>query len=248
MTARAILAAAVFIATVGVAFGQMTTADGVAALARGDHKRAVEILKPIAEDWQLDDTAAQFFMAGLYETGRGVPADPMRACALYQRASSKHGHPFGQAAFPLFATLSSRGGREFDHECQFLANVGFGHGFEPVAFNLGPGHLVEWTLTAATVTYEGRTKRHELGVEIPGARFLPLRHTELRTGPMRSDTRHFIEMSCGCRGPSWASGNCDGTCLRSSVTRSSPSTSETRSLPSPGMRRHRATPSMCAST
>jgi hypothetical protein len=194
MWPRVILAAAMIIATVRGASGQMGTADGVAALARGDYRRAVEILRPIAEDWRSDDTAAQFFMAGLYETGRGVSADPLRACALYQRASSKHDHPFGQEAFHLFAALTSRGGTEFDHECQLLANLGFDHGFEPVTFNLGPAHSVEWTLTAATVTYQGRTKRQEMGIEVPGARFLPLQHTELATGPTRALTRHFIDV------------------------------------------------------
>ena len=158
MWPRLFLTAAIITTIVGGVSAQTGTADGVVALARGDYQRAVEILRPIAEDWRSDDTAAQFFMAGLYETGRGVPADPLRACALYQRASSKHDHPFGQEALHLFIASSSRGGREFDQECQLLANIGFDHGFEPVTFDLGPGHSVEWTLTAATVTYQGRTQ------------------------------------------------------------------------------------------
>ena len=194
MWPRLFLTAAIITTIVGGVSAQTGTADGVVALARGDYQRAVEILRPIAEDWRSDDTAAQFFMAGLYETGRGVPADPLRACALYQRASSKHDHPFGQEALHLFIASSSRGGREFDRECQLLANIGFDHGFEPVTFDLGPGHSIEWTLTAATVTYQGQTKREEMGIEVPGARFLPLQHTELATGPTRSLTRHFIEV------------------------------------------------------
>ena len=116
---------------------QTATADGVVALARGDYQRAVEILKPIAEDWQTDDTAAQFFMAGLYEAGRGVPLDPLRACALYMRASSNDDSPFGRKAFALIrAKIASDG--EFNEECQLLATVGFDHGFEPVTFHSGP--------------------------------------------------------------------------------------------------------------
>jgi hypothetical protein len=172
---------------------QNGTADGVAALARGDYQRAVEILKPIAEDWRSDDTAAQFFMAGLYEHGKGVAADPLRACALYARAASKYDTPFGRQANPIFATLIGRG-QEFNDECQLLANIGFDTGFEPATFDLGPGHSVEWTLSAATVTYEGRTKRTAMPLAGPGARFLPLQHTELSTGPTRSLTRHFIEV------------------------------------------------------
>jgi hypothetical protein len=170
--------------------GQTTTADGVAALARGDYQRAAEILKPIAEE--TDDPAAQFFMAGLYEAGRGVPADPLRACALYVRAASKTDHPFGQEAFGLYAASTVRG-REFERQCQHLNAIGFDHGFEPVTFHLGPGHSIEWTLTAATVTYDGRTRREEMGFGQWGVRYLPLRHTELATGPAPSLARHFIE-------------------------------------------------------
>lgn len=187
------LTAGIVACTAGSVFGQTGTADGVAALARGDYQRAVEILKPIAEDSWSDDIAAQFFMAGLYETSRGVPADPLRACALYMRASNKYDSPFGREAALLFGKAIGRG-LEFNQECQFLANLGFDHGFEPVTFHLGPGHSVEWTLTAATVTFNGQTKRQEMGMfAVRGARFLPLQHTELATGPTRSLTRHFIE-------------------------------------------------------
>jgi hypothetical protein len=184
---------AIILAGVRAVSGQTSTADGVTALARGDYQRAVEILKPLAENWQSDDTAAQFFMAGLYETGRGVPADPLRACALYVRAASKYESPFGRQASALFQASLARG-LAFNQECQLLANVGFDNGFEPATFHLGPGHFVEWTLVAATVTYEGKATRQEMPFGLPGARFLPLQYRELATGPTRSLTRHFVEM------------------------------------------------------
>ena len=193
MWARLVLAAVIFTAPVDAASAQTETADGIAALARGDYQRAVDILKPIAEDWRSTDTAAQFFMAGLYETGRGVPIDPLRACALYMRAAIKHDDLFGWQASTLFGISIGRG-QEFNDECQLLANVGFDNGFEPVIFDLGPGHLVQWTLAAATVTFEGQSKRTQMGTSSPGSRFLPLRYTELATGPTRSSRRHFIEM------------------------------------------------------
>jgi TPR repeat protein len=87
MWSRLFLTAAIITAAVRGVSGQTGTADGVVALARGDYRRAVEILRPIAEDWRSDDTAAQFFMAGLYETGRGVPADRLRVRALPARLS-----------------------------------------------------------------------------------------------------------------------------------------------------------------
>jgi hypothetical protein len=169
--------------------GQAGTADGVAALARGDYQRAVEILRPIAEDWRSNDAAAQFFLAGLYDAGHGMPADSLRACALYLRAASNHDDPFGRQAMTLLRPRN----REFDHECHLLANIGFDHGFEPVTFDLGPGHSVEWTLRAVTVTFEGHSKREPIELAQSTARFLPLQHTELATGPTRAVTRHFIE-------------------------------------------------------
>jgi hypothetical protein len=194
MRARFLVTVTIIAAVVCGISAQTTTAtaDGVAALARGDYPRAVEILKPIAEDWRSQDTAAQFFMGGMYETGHGVPADPLRACALYERAASNFDQPFGKAASAPFAAAMSRG-QEFSEECQTLAVVGLNNGFEPVTFHLGPGHSIEWTLAAATVTYDGRTNRTPTILKQPGARFLPLKYTELSTGPTRSLERHFIE-------------------------------------------------------
>ena len=192
MLARAFLAAFVICVTSPGVAGQAGTADGVAALARGDYQRAVEILEPIAEDWRSDDPAAQFFMAGLYETGRGVPVDPLRACALYWRAGSNFENPYGRRAAELLPAFLARS-QEFDQLCQRLGATGLDNGFEPVTFQLGPGHSVEWTLPAAIVTLRERTRRHDMLLAQPGGRFLPLRHTELDTGPARALPRHFVE-------------------------------------------------------
>lgn len=94
---RVMVLGAILIAGATVVRGQ-TTADGVAALARGDYARAAEILRPIAESWRQSDTAAQYFMATLYDSGQGVSADPLRACALYLRASANRENPFGAEA------------------------------------------------------------------------------------------------------------------------------------------------------
>ncbi len=71
---------------------------------------------------------------------------------------------------PLFRALTSGGGLQFDHECQRLANVGFDTVFEPVTFDLGPGHFVEWTSSNASITYDGRTKSHPIDLAQAGAR------------------------------------------------------------------------------
>src|SRR5262245_43065278 len=155
--------------------GQTSTADGVVALARGDYQRAAEILKPIAENLRKEDVAAEFFMAGLYEAGRGVPQDSLRACALYTRAADDSDTVFGRQASSLLDDFLGRG-REFNDECQLLAGIGWDHGFEPATFALGPGHFVDWTLTAATVTHGGRTKRTAIDFDpTVGMQFLPLR-------------------------------------------------------------------------
>jgi hypothetical protein len=195
MRARFVITAALVAAAVCDASGQGQgrTADGVVALARGDYQRAVEILKPIADDPWTEDTVAAFFMAGLYDTGRGVPPDALRACALYMRAGGNFEPPFEWQASYLFSATLARG-QDFNEECQRLANVGFDSGFEPATFDLGPRHAVEWTLAAATVTYEDRRKRHPMPFAQRGDRILPLQHTELATGPKRALTRHFVEM------------------------------------------------------
>ena len=93
----------------------------------------------------------------------------------------------------MFAAFSRRG-LQFDRECQLLANIGFDHGFEPVTFDFGPRHSIEWTLFAATVTVDGQTRREEMGYAQPGSRFLPLRHTELTTGLPGAPVRHFVDV------------------------------------------------------
>jgi ribosomal protein L18E len=181
-------------AAISAGSAQTGTADGVAALLRGDYQRAIEILKPIAEDWRSRDTVAQFFMAGLYESGNGVPVDPLRACALYARAASNSENPFALEATHLFGASISRG-QEFNDECFALASIGFDSGFEPVTIDLAPGHFVEWKLSAATVTYDGHTKRVQMPLaQAPGERFFPVRYTRLDTGPTRTLSRHFIEV------------------------------------------------------
>ena len=90
--------------------------------------------------------------------------------------------------------MSLSRGAEFNEECQALAIIGFDNGFEPITVDLAPGHFLEWKLLAATVTYDGHTKREQMPLFAQrGARFLPLQHTELATGPTRTLSRHFIE-------------------------------------------------------
>jgi len=187
--------AAVLVMTGGrVVSAQTSTADGVAALARGDYQRAAEILKPAAESNRVNDTAAQFFMATMYENGQGVALDPLRACALYQRAAANSDNPLGMEALQLLrpSLLSHDAG--WIEDCQILTEVGFNHGFEPVTFTLGPRHSTAWDIKGATVTYGEQSKRFPMRLATRGSVFLPLQLTELATGPARSTIRHFVEV------------------------------------------------------
>ena len=167
------------------------TADGLIALARGDYDAAAAILKPIAESETSSDVAAQFLMATLYEAGRGVPMDRLRACALYNRAAINPESLFGEQAMRLMRTLWRAHDNEWFAKCQALANAGFDHRLEPVTFDLAPGHAVEFDIAGATVTFQGRASRFPWRAP-RGAAYLPLKHTALR--PADSPTRHFIEV------------------------------------------------------
>jgi hypothetical protein len=193
MRTQIVGATLLFFFVASMARAQPGTAEGVDAFLRGDYQRAADILKPIAEQSPDTDHIAEFFMAALYDSGRGVSADPMRACAFYLRASDDRG-PFGMQAMALVNSRRGLLGREGFDECSWRARVGFDHGFEPVTFALGPGHWIAWDLKGATTTYDGKEKRVPLPLAKNRAIILPLRYTELAVGPTRSTRRHFIEI------------------------------------------------------
>jgi len=172
--------------------GQSRTSDGVSAILRGDDGQAAALLQPIAEDWQQRDPAAAFFMATLYDAGRGVPLDPMRACALYMQASLDDASVYAPTARLLWRRLWTAHGNDWFQECQLVANVGINHHFQPQTFALGAGHSVEWTVAAATVTYDGRAKREPLGMfHARGTIFLPVQHVELPAAASPTPLHYF---------------------------------------------------------
>ena len=171
-----------------VPYGALSFAlDGLLAIARGDYDEAARLLRISAESDVSTDRAAQFLMATLYENGHGVARDPLRACALYDRASLALEAPFGAEALRLMMSLSRVNGNEWFAECQALATLGLEHGFLPVTFELGPGHSITWTITGAVITYQGRSTSFPWRVAQRGATVLPLRHTMIAS-------RDFIEM------------------------------------------------------
>jgi hypothetical protein len=199
--------AAAWLAFATSASAQTDTADGAAALARGDYLQAAAILQPIAEDWRRTDPVARFFMATLYETGRGVPLDLVRACALYQGAAADLDAPLGAQAMRQLRALVLSHDADWNEDCQLLAQIGFDHGFEPVTFTLGAGHEVAWDLKGATITNGATVKRFPMRLASMGSVFLPLRQTDLPPGPPQASARHFVEIFLwrpSSDGRSWA--------------------------------------------
>jgi len=168
------------------------TAEGIDAFFRGDYGRAAEILTEAAEAPGRPDETAAFLLATMYEDGRGVPADPVRACAYYLRSGGSG--PFSGTAIALAWRVRETLTPQQTEDCSFFAGVGFYGAFEPVTFILEPGHWISLDVRRATITYDGKQKATDLNVAARGVRFLPVRHTELATGPQRTDRRHFIEI------------------------------------------------------
>jgi hypothetical protein len=194
MRQRVFLVASLLMIAASLPRAQTSTAAGVDAFIRGDYQRAADILKPIVEQSTQPDHVAEFFMAALYETGRGVPVDAIRACALYTRVSFDHSSPFGTQAAAFVPLLLRSLGTDASEDCNLLFRVGFVRRFEPVTFTLDPGYWIAWDLKGATITYEGKEKRRPMPFAMNGAVFFPVQHTELEVGRSRLTRRHFIEV------------------------------------------------------
>lgn len=171
-----------------------TTADGIDAFLRGDYARAAAILKPLAETpWQPDHRAA-FFMAVLYENGLGVPLDPLRACALFIRASIPHDTPLVTAATEFVRGRHRTLDRDTFETCNWRASVGFDDRFEPVTFMLDQEHWIAFDVKGTTIAYRGVEKRIDVPLVLGPVRFVSIRHAELAAGATFSMRRHFVDI------------------------------------------------------
>lgn len=88
---------------------QDTRDDGIKALLRGDNAEAVRILRPLAEDTRPGDHTAQFLMALLYDSGKAVWPNSIRACAL-SAAAAATGGPFSEQATQLARAIREQSG------------------------------------------------------------------------------------------------------------------------------------------
>ena len=239
MTSLRVCLAAACIAAATAAQAQTATADGVAALAHGDIQRAVEILRPLADDWRHPDPDAAFFLATLYDSGQGLPLDPARACALYEWAAGDMNGVFSQPALTLARkTMLSRDTAQRD-DCQVMAQVGLDHHFEPATFVLGPRHTIEWTLAGATITYGNDVRPFQVRLAPRGALFLPLVQTNVPTADPGSPPLHFVQLAFW--GPtdntwslSWFLYEVSGAELNLAATESALVRTTSRERPDPG--------------
>jgi hypothetical protein len=167
--------------------GQTTADDGIRALVRGDYQLAVRILRPVAEDATAPDPVAQFFMAVLYQSGRGVAPDSLRACGLFAGAA-KTASPFMQQASELANAMRDQMGLG----AQFCGSPGPWTNPVPASFTLGPNHQVDITGSSITVRYHGAERRVTTPGG-PGLVYLAPRYTSLQISRPVAAQRYFIE-------------------------------------------------------
>jgi hypothetical protein len=203
------LAPAIALATILVlpfdAQGQSAgTDEGVAAFVQGDYARAIEILKPAAERWQMPyDNTAALFMALIYDNGLGVAADPVKACALTLRTlTSPQGSPLALtvAVQAMSDDFGARLGPDQMARCRLLADIGIDRPLQRSTFTLAPGHWItiefpdERREAVAQIEYAGKASEHVLSMvpTLSGVRYL-FAATELTSLRPRPERRQFLE-------------------------------------------------------
>jgi len=190
---RAITLAALLRPSVARAQTQTTTADGVRAFLRGDYQTAAAILKPLAEQAPRPDPIAQFFVASLYDSGRGVDRNPMRACGLYLSAASA-ASPLQQQALDLAeakrASMVSVAVRE--RFCAPATTHPWSEA-QPASFSLGSGHSVRMDAVSTTIVFEGVEHRTATSRSGPGIVYLPIQYTPIDISRPVATRRHFMQ-------------------------------------------------------
>ena len=129
------------------AAAQSTTEDGIRAMVRGDYQAAARILRPLADDTDRPDPVAAFFLALLYDTGRGIRGNQERACGLFLR-SAVSAHPFTEQSAAIAAAMRHQLGAAASRSC--VADERW-QGGPPQSFILGPSHRIVFADTSITV-------------------------------------------------------------------------------------------------
>ena len=174
--------------------GQEPASPGVAAYLAGDYDTAARLLTPLAERGTNPDPVAQFLLATLYDSGRGVPRNQLRACGLYMAASTVSS-PIAMQAGEIAAVLKEPffGARGPMATCASANTTPWGEP-QPALIALGPGHWLRVDANGIVVGYNGgERKRTNAMFGGPGMRFLPIRYTPLDVVTPSPGRRHFVE-------------------------------------------------------
>jgi hypothetical protein len=169
------------------AAAQSTTEDGIRAMLRGEYQAAARILRPLAGAAQ-PDPVAQFFLAMLYETGRGVGFDSLRACGLFLSAS-KHAHPFTDQSAAIAAFMREQLGAGASEFC--VADERW-QGGPPQSFVLGTDHRIVFADTSISLTHGDTEWRTPLRLGV-GAEYLPIQYIALDVTRPSVSRRHFFQ-------------------------------------------------------
>ena len=119
------------------------------------------------------------------------------ACAMYARGIRPGSSPVGDwQAGVLNGSYLDRMPQTRFQECLLAGGtLGLHHGFEPVTITVEPRYWVSIDLLGVTVADHGNEKRFEQVWAGPGAVFLPVRYTQLLSGPLRNQRRNCIEIA-----------------------------------------------------
>jgi len=93
MKLKRAIAAIVLVSAFAAPVAAGTFEDAVDAHARGDHAKALRLIRPLAND---GDATAQFNLGLMYMTGQGVQQD-YSAAALWFRKAAEQGYAFAQS-------------------------------------------------------------------------------------------------------------------------------------------------------
>ena len=174
------------------AAAQTSTADGVHAFLRGDYETAAAILRGHAEHAPQPDPIAQFFLATLYDSGRGVTRNQQRACGLYLSAGSTANPLMPQALDIADAIREPWSTAARDLMCAPATTHPWSEA-QPASFSLGPRHSVRIDASGTTIAFEGVERRTMGQNGGPGLVFLPAQYTPLDVSQPVVVRRHFIQ-------------------------------------------------------
>ena len=190
MRIRLPLIAFLMLAPVAVS-AQSSTVDGVQAIVRGDYPAAVRILTPLAEDFGKPDPLAQFFLATIFDSGRGAPIDRIRSCGLYLRAAVPS-NPLASQSRTLAAKTQELSA-SMSTMCAAASVWPWGAPI-PTRVTLATDYWIVIDPSGATVGHQGQERRTPLGLGGPGHVSLPVRHTALHVSAPADTRRDFIEL------------------------------------------------------